>query len=96
MLRLPVLEAVLSSVRCCCADAQTCLVQLAAPCCVLSAVAESPARSFDEVHFGGFASKYVNQRFFMDVHPPLAKLLLAFVAWAAGFNGAFDFKEIGR
>lgn len=32
----------------------------------------------------------------MDVHPPLAKLLIAFVAWASGYNGNFDFKEIGR
>lgn len=50
---------------------------------------------FDEVHFGGFASKYVKQRFFMDVHPPLAKLMIAFVAWLAGFKGSFDFKTIG-
>lgn len=51
---------------------------------------------FDEVHFGGFASKYIQQHFFMDVHPPLAKLLITFVAWLAGFNGDFDFKTIGR
>lgn len=50
---------------------------------------------FDEVHFGGFASKYIKQKFFMDVHPPLAKLMIAFVAWLAGFRGDFDFKSIG-
>ncbi|CAJ0748568.1 14886_t:CDS:2, partial [Entrophospora sp. SA101] len=52
---------------------------------------------FDEVHFGGFAS-YVNEfygRFFMDVHPPLAKLLITFAGLLGGFDGSFDFKEIG-
>ncbi len=51
---------------------------------------------FDEVHFGGFASKYIQGRFFMDVHPPLAKLLITLAAWLGGFNGNFDFKDIGR
>ena len=32
----------------------------------------------------------------MDVHPPLAKLLITAAAWAGGFNGDFDFKDIGR
>ena len=51
---------------------------------------------FDEVHFGGFASKYIKGKFFMDVHPPLAKLLLTLAGWLAGFDGNFDFKEIGK
>lgn len=51
---------------------------------------------FDEVHFGGFASKYIQGRFFMDVHPPLAKLLITLAAWLGGFKGDFDFKDIGR
>ncbi|KAL1890395.1 Dolichyl-phosphate-mannose--protein mannosyltransferase 1 [Ceratocystis pirilliformis] len=50
---------------------------------------------FDEVHFGGFATKYIKGRFFMDVHPPLAKMLIALAGWLAGFKGDFDFKEIG-
>ncbi|KAA8645666.1 hypothetical protein EYZ11_002492 [Aspergillus tanneri] len=51
---------------------------------------------FDEVHFGGFATKYIKGRFFMDVHPPLAKLLITLAGWLAGFDGDFDFKEIGK
>ncbi|BGP33280.1 Dolichyl-phosphate-mannose--protein mannosyltransferase 1 [Rhodotorula toruloides] len=48
---------------------------------------------FDEVHFGG----YIQSRFFMDVHPPLAKLLITLVAFVSGFKGgSFDFKDIGR
>lgn len=46
--------------------------------------------------FGGFASKYIKGRFFMDVHPPLAKLLITLAGWLGGFNGNFDFKEIGK
>ncbi|OZJ06225.1 hypothetical protein BZG36_00764 [Bifiguratus adelaidae] len=52
--------------------------------------------AFDEVHFGGYASKYIKREFFMDVHPPLAKLYIAFVAKLAGFNGEFDFEKIGK
>ena len=32
----------------------------------------------------------------MDVHPPLAKLLITFAAWFGGYSGNFDFKDIGK
>ncbi|KAG2014255.1 mannosyltransferase 1 [Coprinopsis cinerea AmutBmut pab1-1] len=51
---------------------------------------------FDEVHFGKFASRYIRSRYFMDVHPPLAKLLITLAGFLGGYDGKFDFKEIGK
>lgn len=53
---------------------------------------------FDEVHFGGFAKKYIIGRFFFDVHPPLAKMLFAVFAFIGGFdeNSDFEFSNIGE
>ncbi|KAJ3208121.1 hypothetical protein HDU82_002908 [Entophlyctis luteolus] len=50
---------------------------------------------FDEVHFGGFATKYINGNFFMDVHPPLGKLLFAAAGLIGGYNSTFYFENIG-
>ena len=50
---------------------------------------------FDEVHFGKFASYYLERTYFFDLHPPFAKLLIAFVGWLVGYNGKFKFDAIG-
>lgn len=50
---------------------------------------------FDEVHFGKFASYYLERTYFFDLHPPFAKLLIAFAGWIAGYDGAFKFDNIG-
>ncbi|CAG8499641.1 7149_t:CDS:10 [Paraglomus occultum] len=50
---------------------------------------------FDEVHFGKFASFYLKRTYFFDVHPPLAKLMLAAMGWFLGYDGHFEFDNIG-
>ncbi|KXS13508.1 glycosyltransferase family 39 protein [Gonapodya prolifera JEL478] len=58
-------------------------------------ISEPPQVVFDEVHFGKFASQYLRRTYFFDVHPPFGKLLFAFVGWLVGYDGHFDFENIG-
>ena len=50
---------------------------------------------FDELHFGGFASRYFTGEYFFDIHPPLGKMLIALAAWIGGFEPGFAFENIG-
>ncbi|KAG0302014.1 hypothetical protein BGZ98_007863 [Dissophora globulifera] len=50
---------------------------------------------FDEVHFGKFASYYIQGTYFFDVHPPLAKMMLAAMGYFIGYDGHFLFDNIG-
>ncbi|KAI8367622.1 glycosyltransferase family 39 protein [Radiomyces spectabilis] len=62
----------------------------------LNRIQEPSQVVFDEVHFGGFANHYIQRKFFFDVHPPLAKLLIAATGSLAGYDGQFDFSQIGN
>ncbi|KAH0792531.1 Dolichyl-phosphate-mannose-protein mannosyltransferase [Histomonas meleagridis] len=48
---------------------------------------------FDETHFGGFISDYIRGICFFDIHPPLAKLMLAGVGKITGYDGSFNFSK---
>lgn len=47
---------------------------------------------WDETHFGSMASSYFNRTYFVDVHPPLAKMMIALSGLLTGFDGKFEFR----
>ncbi|KAK6198601.1 dolichyl-phosphate-mannose-protein mannosyltransferase [Scheffersomyces amazonensis] len=56
-----------------------------------------PARIvFDEVHIGTFLRFYFRGEFFIDVHPPLMKLIYFWIALLFDWNGNMEFSKIGQ
>lgn len=51
---------------------------------------------FDEVYFGNFTNYYLKGTYFHDIHPPLAKLIMAGVAYYAGYKGDYQFEAYGE
>src|SRR3989338_10653824 len=49
---------------------------------------------FDEVHFGKFASSYLNGSYHFYIHPPLGKMILAAGGSLTGFKPGFGFANI--
>ncbi len=51
---------------------------------------------FDEVHFGGFVESYCcSGKYFFDIHPPHAKLLVASIVKLGGYQGGQSFVLLG-
>ena len=48
---------------------------------------------FDEVHFGEFVNSYTNRTFFLDIHPPLGKLMYFAIARLARYPGSICFDD---
>ena len=49
--------------------------------------------TFDEVYFGNFTNYYLNGTYFYDIHPPFGKLIMALVAYIAGYDGTIQFED---
>jgi dolichyl-phosphate-mannose-protein mannosyltransferase len=64
------------------------LVVLLVACSVrLFRLRQPDSAVFDEVHFEKFSGKDIRTRYYVDVHPPLATLLITLAAWIDGYNG---------
>ena len=48
---------------------------------------------FDEVHFGNFTSWYIQKKFHFDIHPPLGKMLMGYIAKLTDYKGDISFAD---
>lgn len=54
-------------------------------------IATPDSITFDEFYFGNFTNFYIKRTYFHDIHPPFAKLIMAFFAYISGYNGNINF-----
>ena len=47
------------------------------------------------MHYGKYASLYLQRTFFFDANPPLGKMIIALAGYLSGFDGNFGFDKIG-
>lgn len=52
--------------------------------------------SLGEGHMGNYINSYLKYDYSFDVHPPLGKLLLTYIAKRSKYNGSHTFGGIGR
>ncbi len=53
-----------------------------------------PKVVFDEAHFGLYATKYLSQQYYFDIHPPLGKMMFAIVGFFKNIKPGFEFTPI--
>ena len=54
-------------------------------------IADPDRVTFDEVHFGNFTNWYIQGFFHFDIHPPLAKMIMASIAKLTQYKGDIDY-----
>jgi len=51
---------------------------------------------FDETFFGNFTNYYIHKKYFIDIHPPLGKLILFWGSRIVGYDGSIEFGVTGN
>ena len=58
-------------------------------------IADPGVASFGEKHYCQLVKRYFEKEFFVDIHPPLGKLVYFWIARISGWNGEFNMHDMG-